>query len=94
MKFFFKASTQPVPINNIDSFNQRSSQIFDVFTKTKEDALTLNSEIDMSVKEKEQQVLQLQSEISTLNGISKKNANLATKIDKFLFDEPETGVKS
>lgn len=69
---------------NSSSFEKRSNKIFDVFTKTADESRKLNAEIALSVKEKEAEIAELQSEVSTLNGIAAKNEKLATKIEAFI----------
>ena len=70
--------------STLSSIQKRSEQIFDVFTQTKRDAESLNSEISTVVSSKEEEIKALQEEVNSLNTVKTKNENLAKKIDQFL----------
>lgn len=72
----------------VSGFSKRSDSIFDVFTKTQKECETLNLEIDEHVKKKNEEILKLQSEVSTLNGVKFKNNNLSRKIEAFIQNDP------
>lgn len=72
--------------NTLTSLGKQSESIFDVFTKTKVQALKVNEKIAALLLEKEEQIKALQSEASTLTSMSDKNAKLAGKIDAFLSE--------
>ena len=68
----------------LNSLEKRSEAIFSVFTKTQEDCKILNQEISGVISEKQEVILDLQSEVQALENIKAKNTNLADKINKFL----------
>ena len=70
--------------NSVASIAKRSNAIFDIFTKTKADAEALNNEIVTIVAGKREEAKKILDEVTELEGIATKNANLAKKIDTFI----------
>lgn len=68
----------------VDSLRERSDDILSVFTDTVQQCTYVNQEIKKLADEKQAEADKLLQEVSVLDGISKKNENLANKINQFL----------
>lgn len=68
----------------LTSIQKRSEAIFNVFTQTKNDAEALNAEIVTVVAGKREEAKKILDEVTELEAVATKNANLAKKIDAFL----------
>lgn len=72
--------------STVASIQKRSIAIKDIFTKTKDDCIALNQEIDALQTQKYEEIAKLQAEVSQLDTTKKGNDKLVAKIDSFLND--------
>jgi hypothetical protein len=68
----------------LTAISKRSDEIFNIFTKTKEECISLNAEIMEITNQKRQEAQVLLDEVKGLEAVVTKNANLASKIDAFI----------
>lgn len=72
--------------SNLAGLEKQSADIMSVFTKTQQQCIAVNQSIAALTLKKEENIKALQSEVSTLNAISTKNAKLAGKIEAFIAE--------
>jgi len=72
--------------STVASIQKRSAAIKDIFTKTKDDCIALNQEIDVLQTQKYEEIAKLQAEVNQLDTTKKGNDKLVAKIDSFLND--------
>lgn len=72
------------PKATLSGLQKRGAAITDVFTKTKNDALALATDVRTLSNEKTQEIAKLQQEVTDLDTLAKGQENLAAKIDSFL----------
>ena len=78
--YIFGKRKQPT----VDTFRERSDDIFSVFTDTMEQCKALNQDIDGLAQQKQAEADKLLQEVKQLESISLRNENLAKKIESFL----------
>ena len=66
------------------SFSSKTDKIYNVFTKTKDQALSLDDQIQKEIGAKNEQISKLTLTVNELNSVSTRNKAIADKIDKFL----------
>ncbi len=70
--------------NSISSLQTKSSNIFNIFNETVTKLSEVNKEIETEVKTRKDQIVNLNNEVSQLDGIASGNANMIAKIEHFL----------
>lgn len=72
--------------STVASIQKKSAAIKDIFTKTKDDCIALNQEINTLQTQKYEEIAKLQEEVNQLDTTKKGNEKLVAKIDSFLND--------
>lgn len=72
--------------STVASIQKKSAAIKDIFTKTKDDCIALNQEINTLQTQKFEEIAKLQEEVNQLDTTKKGNEKLVAKIDSFLND--------
>lgn len=72
--------------NSAASINSRAGKIMSVFLKTQNDLQALNSDIDLAVKEKQDEAERIAADIQSLQATKAGNDKVISKISNFLND--------
>lgn len=67
-----------------DQLQKDSDKIIDVFTSTVNNLSAINSKVDASVKQREEEKAKIEQELSQLNTIKERNNKFMEKINNFL----------
>lgn len=73
-----------IPVNSISSLIDQSKSALDLFKKTRDKLLTINGKIDVEITSREDEIVKLKEEMTTLYDTKVVNARLANNIEKII----------